>query len=62
MTDRYTSPLGDRRERPVDCRCGRPTWALDRTCDSCHAADCRCGVDGDAVPLCSGQATAGSFA
>lgn len=27
-----------------------------------NAHDCRCKTDGDGVPVCSGQATAGSFA
>lgn len=35
--DRYVTPQGDRRERAVACRrCHMPTWALDRTCDSCY--------------------------
>lgn len=34
--DRYTSPLGDRRERAVRCRrCSSSTWALDGLCDPC---------------------------
>jgi hypothetical protein len=32
---RYVSPLGDRRERPVCCVCGRQTWAYDAVCDAC---------------------------
>lgn len=34
--DRYRTPLGDRRERPVPCRsCRRDTFALDAMCDEC---------------------------
>lgn len=36
--DRYVSPLGDRRERPVPCSsCSHPTMALDLLCDGCWA-------------------------
>lgn len=50
MGDRYTSPLGDRRERPVPCqRCGQPTWTLDAVCERCcgpapEPPPCSCGV------------------
>jgi len=38
MKDRYTSPLGDRREHPVPCQqCRADTFALDRTCEGCWA-------------------------
>lgn len=35
--ERYVSPLGDQRERPVGCiGCGAPTFALNQRCDRCE--------------------------
>lgn len=48
-TDRYTSPLGDKRERPAPCRiCRAETLALDGLCNRCFVNELE---DGDAVVI-----------
>lgn len=51
--DRYTTPLGERRERPVEClKCQAVTWTISAVCDRCHARECQHPQNEDGIPLC----------